>query len=64
MNLIGLNQLIKRSGFQKKYVARKSGITQVELSHIIKGRRKPKPETLEKILKTITQNEPKEGNKQ
>lgn len=52
MQLTTLNQLIKRSGLKKKFIARKCGLTSMELSHILKGRRNPKP-GFDKRLKTF-----------
>lgn len=53
MNLLTINQLIKRSGLKKKYIANKCGLTQMQLSHIIHKRRKAKPEIIKRIEKVI-----------
>ncbi len=53
MNQIALNQLIKKTGLQKKYVAQKARLTSVELSHIIHRRRKAKPDVLRRIQKVL-----------
>lgn len=57
MNLTTINQLIKRSGLKKKYIARKVGIKQMELSHILHKRRTPKPELLKQIYLVVSTNQ-------
>ncbi len=53
MNQFTLNQLIKKTGLQKQFVARKSRLTSSELSHIIHRRRKAKPEVIRRIKKVL-----------
>lgn len=53
MDINTLNQLIKKSGLKKKHIAKKAGITSMELSHIIRQRRTPKPNVIKKILNTL-----------
>lgn len=53
MNLTTINQLIKRTGLKKGYIARKANLTQMELSHILVGRRKAKPDVKRRIIKVL-----------
>lgn len=65
MTITGLNQLIKRSGLKKKYIASKCGLSSMELSHIINGRRDAKPEVLGRLqsfLQTIIKQQQNEEN--
>jgi transcriptional regulator with XRE-family HTH domain len=48
-----LAEQIKATGLQKKVIAKKSGLSSSELSHIISRRREGKPEIIERIQKVL-----------
>ena len=53
ITLDALSRQIKKTGLQKKFIAKKSSLSPSQLSHIISGRRKAKPEVLKRIEKII-----------
>lgn len=53
LDLLDLFERIQASGLKQKFIAKKIGITRNYLWYILKGKRNPSPEVIERLLTLI-----------